>query len=106
MQVNDAVGDTALVEQLQLHAGIAGRARWPPPTTMGERNRWISSTNPAPIAWAASSAPPTLRSRSAAAFICRTVSGSKACSSLVLGLDTASSVLEYTTLSAACHIPA
>ena len=37
-----------------------GRDRVPPPTTMGARNRWISSTNPASIAWAARSGPPTL----------------------------------------------
>jgi hypothetical protein len=45
-----------------------------------------------------------VRSRSAAAFICRTATGSDARSSCVLALDTVSSVLEYTILSAARQI--
>lgn len=47
-----------------------------------------------------------MRSRSAAAFICRTATGSNARSSRVLALDTVSSVLEYTILSAARQISA
>src|ERR1035437_4050301 len=39
---------------------LSGRARLPPPTTIGHKNRWHSSTSPAPIAWPASSAPPTV----------------------------------------------
>ena len=38
---------------------LLGRDCLPPPTTMGATNRWHSSTNPALIAWAASSGPPT-----------------------------------------------
>src|SRR6266508_4087468 len=75
--------------------------RLPPPTTIGVRNRWYSSTNPASIAWAARSGPPTLISAPACAFICRIDRGSKSRSSRVLTLDTVSSVLEYTILSAA-----
>src|ERR1035437_5842190 len=41
---------------------LSGRARLPPPTTIGHKNRWHSSTSPAPIAWPASSAPPTVMS--------------------------------------------
>ena len=44
-----------------------------------------------------------VRSRSAVAFICRTASASKPPSIRVRSLDTVSRVLEYTTLSAACH---
>src|SRR6266516_182313 len=69
----------------------------------GVRNSWYSSTNPALIASAARWGPPTVRSRPADAFICRTASGSKSRSIRVLALETASSVLEYTTLSAACQ---
>ena len=76
----------------------------PPPTTTGVTNRWHSSTNPALNAWAARSGPPTVRSRSADAFSCRTASGSKSRSIRVLALDTVSSVVEYTILSAACQI--
>jgi hypothetical protein len=47
-----------------------------------------------------------MRSRPADAFIRRTASGSKSRSIRVLALDAVSSVLEYTTLSAACHISA
>ena len=68
------------------------------------RNRWNSSTSPALIAWAARPGPPTLMSRSRRAFICRTASGSKARSIRVLALATVSSVVEYTTLSAARQI--
>ena len=78
----------------------------PPPTTIGATNRWHSSTNPAANAWAARPGPPTARSRPADAFICRTASGSKSRSIRVLALDTASSVLEYTILSAARQISA
>ena len=46
--------------------------------------------------------PPTVRSRSAA-FSCRTASGSKARSIRVLVVAAAASVLEYTTLPAACQ---
>ena len=45
--------------------------------------------------------PPTLMSCSADAFIRATASGSKSRSIRVLALDSASSVVEYTTLSAA-----
>src|SRR5215218_5762856 len=42
---------------------LSGRNRLPPPTTIGATNRCNSSTNPALNAWAASSGPPTTRSR-------------------------------------------
>jgi hypothetical protein len=83
---------------------LLGRDCLPPPTTIGARNRWHSSTNPALIAWAARSGPPTLMSRPAYAFICRTASGSKSRTIRVLALKTVFSVLEYTILLAACHI--
>ena len=38
---------------------LSGRDCVPPPTTMGATKRWHSSTNPALIAWAARSGPPT-----------------------------------------------
>ena len=50
--------------------------------------------------------PPTLMSCSIDAFICRIVSGSKPRSIRVLALDSSSSVVEYTTLSAARQISA
>jgi hypothetical protein len=78
----------------------------PPPTTTGQTNRWYSSTTPAVIAWAPRVGPPTVRSRSAAAFRCRTASGSKSRSIRVLVVAAVASVLEYTTLSAACQIGA
>src|SRR5215208_663989 len=42
---------------------LSGRDRLPPPTTIGATNRCNSLTNPALNAWAASSGPPTMRSR-------------------------------------------
>ena len=78
----------------------------PPPTTIGERNSWHSSTSPARNALAARPGPPTVRSASADAFSRRTASGSKSRSIRVLAVATVSSVLEYTTLSAARQIPA
>ena len=78
----------------------------PPPTTTGATNRWHSSTSPAASAWAASSGPPTQMSRPADAFSRRTASGSKSRSIRVRALDTASSVVEYTILSAARQISA
>ena len=54
----------------------------------------------------ARSGPPTVTSRAARAFSCRTASGSKSRSIRVLSLDTVSSVFEYTTLSAARQISA
>src|SRR5215207_7035138 len=71
---------------------------------MGATNRWHSSTNAALIAWAARSGPPTVMSRPADAFTCRAASGAKSRSIRVLALDTVASVLEYTILSAACHL--
>jgi hypothetical protein len=85
---------------------LLGRDCLPPPTAMGATNSWHSSTKPALNAWAAKSGPPTVMSRPAAAFICRTASGSKARSMRVLPLDTVSSVLENTILSAARQISA
>ena len=72
----------------------SGRALFPPPTMMGARNRWTSSTSPALKASAARCGPPTVRSRSADAFSRRTASGSKSRSTLVLVVSTVSSVLE------------
>ena len=65
LQVDDAVAEPALVEQLERRRGRRpGSAALPPPTTIGDRNRWISSTSPAASACAASSGPPTQMSRS------------------------------------------
>jgi hypothetical protein len=50
--------------------------------------RESAGADPALIAWAARSGPPTVMSRRAAAFSCRTASGSKSRSIRVLALDT------------------
>jgi hypothetical protein len=50
--------------------------------------------------------PPTVMSEPSVLFISLTASGSKSRSIRVLALDASSSVLEYTTLSAARHISA
>jgi hypothetical protein len=84
----------------------SGKKRLPPPTTTGQTNSWYSSTSPAVIAWAPRVGPPTVRSRSAAAFSCRTAPGSKSGSIRVLVVAAAGRVVEYTTLSAACQMAA
>ena len=106
-EVDHAVAEAAFVQQLELEANVVGQRL----LTSADHDRarktdGNSSTSPASKAWAASSGPPTARSRSAAAFSCRTASGSKSRSIRVLALDAVSSVLEYTILSAARQIAA
>jgi hypothetical protein len=40
VEVDDAVGKAALVEQLEREADAVRRWRLPPPTTIGCRKRW------------------------------------------------------------------
>ena len=68
--------------------------------------RRYSSTNPALIAWEARPGPPTLSSPVVDAFIFRIEPASKVGSIRVRALATESSVVEYTTLSAARQISA
>jgi hypothetical protein len=62
VEVNDAVSEPAFIEKFELRADVSGRACLPPPTAIGHKNRWHSSTSPAPNAWPASSAPPIVMS--------------------------------------------
>ena len=63
-----------------------GSARLPAPTRTGTTKSSYSSTNPALIACAASSGPPTARSWFDCAFSCRMASTSKSCSIRVLAV--------------------
>ena len=72
----------------------SGRDRVPPPTTAGTTNIWYSSTSPAAMAWAASRAPPTLRSRPPASFSLRSWTGSKSRSIRALAVSGVSRVME------------
>jgi hypothetical protein len=77
VEVDGPAAEPSLVHRLQPRRAWSGMERVPPLTMTGTRSMWHSSTRPARIAWAASSGPPTLRSRSAAALIRRTASGSE-----------------------------
>ena len=66
VQVDDAVPEPALVDQLEVEADAAGRPGLPPPTTIGNTNRWTSSTSPARNACCARPGPLMLMSWSAA----------------------------------------
>ena len=105
-QMDHAVGEPALLEQLQLDADAIGQRRRTAPDDDRRSRSRHSSTSPARSAWPASSGPPTLRSRSAAVFSARTASGSNSRSIRVRAVDTDESVREYTTLSALRQIPA
>jgi hypothetical protein len=80
---NDASGNMVVLQGFLVLASRLAEEPW----------TWHSSTNPASNARAASSAPPTMRSRPARDFICRTALGSKSRSIRVLAVDIASSVV-------------
>ena len=73
-EVNVADAETASSSNASLIRTSSGRNCLPPPTMMGVTDRWYSSTNPALMAWAARSGPPTAMLRSDTAFIRRTAS--------------------------------
>jgi hypothetical protein len=104
VQLDGAVAEAALVDQLERHAHAVGQRPLPAADDdRRERNRWTSSTRPAASASPASSGPPMSRSASASAFSRATASGSKARSIRVRALRGCSSVREYTTLSLERH---
>jgi hypothetical protein len=69
VEVDDAALEAAFVDEFEVDGDPLGRAAVPPPTTIGVRKRWHSSTSPALSACPARWAPPTVRSRSARVFI-------------------------------------
>ena len=94
MEVDHAVAEAALVQELQPQADVVGEGPVAPADHDRREEQVDSSTSPAFSASAARPGPPTLRSAPAAAFSCRTASGSKSRSIRVLALETASSVRE------------
>jgi hypothetical protein len=104
--VNHAVAETAFVQQFELHADMVGERLVTASHHDGHEEQLPLVDQSGLEAWAARSGPPTVRSRSADAFSCRTASGSKSRSIRVAAVDIVSSVLEYTILSAACQISA
>src|SRR5205823_3069051 len=93
-EVHDTVAEPALLQQLQLDAGVAGEWGLPSPTSTGYTKSWHSSTSPALNACAARVGPATLKSLAADVFMSRTESGSKRRSSRVLAVETPGSVVE------------
>lgn len=89
-----AVGEAALVAQLEVEAEIGGERALAGADDHGHESSWSSSTRPAASASAARPGPPTVRSWSAVSFSRRTAAGSSSRSSRVLAVETPSSVLE------------
>jgi hypothetical protein len=58
--MNHAAAETALVDQLEIHPDTVGEGPFASSNHDRWTNRWYSSTNPALIACAASSGPPTV----------------------------------------------
>jgi hypothetical protein len=88
VEVNDAAREAAFVEELERRADVLRSAGLPPPTTIGVRNRWHSSTSPDLIACPASSAPQIVMSGPEVCFSRRIAPISKSGSIRVLALDT------------------
>ena len=90
-EIDRSVREATFVNSSSPRRAPSGRDCLPPPTTTGEEQ--VALADKAGLnAWAASSGPPTARSRPAAAFSCRTASTSKSRSICVLAVETDSSV--------------
>jgi hypothetical protein len=87
VQVNDTASEAALAQKLELGANVARLYTLPPPTMIGVRKSWHSSTKPAAIALLASSAPPNVMSRSAESLSRAIAAGSNSRSIRVRALD-------------------
>ena len=105
MQLDHAAAEAALVEQLELDANVVGSAGLPPPTTIGLRKRWYSSTRPALIASAGEVRTADREVRVGASLRAAGSRRDRSSRSIrVLSLETDRGVVEKTTLSAARQI--
>jgi hypothetical protein len=104
LEVNHTALETAFVQQFELQADVCGEGPFTISHHYGRDEQVALVYQPGPECLGGEVGPPTPMSRSACVFSRRNASGSKSRSIRVLALATASSVLEYTILSAACHI--
>jgi hypothetical protein len=103
VEVDHSADEAPLVEQLELHADAVreGPLAAPHDDRREEQVAFVDQPGPERLGGELGTAHGEVAGRRA--FSRRTASGSKARSIRVLALDTVSSVLEYTTLSAACQ---
>ena len=94
VELHHAVAEAAFVQQFELQAHVVGQGPLAPSDHDGHDEQLVLVDQPGPDRLAGELGPPTLRSRSADAFSCRTASGSKSRSIRVLALDADSSVVE------------
>jgi hypothetical protein len=106
VHVDHAVAEAPLVEKLEVHPDVSGQPRLAAAHDDREHQQVDLVHQPGPERVLRQAGPLTLMSRSATSFMRRTASGSNSRSSRVRGVDTASSVREYTTLSRPRHTSA